>query len=77
MKNWGLGQIGFTVVPTLIFDMTKAKATMYLTAFRFIQWNYGSIHKLRKGLLNSIYVIPTNEWILEFNENLHNLSIQN
>ena len=26
MKNWGLDQIGFTVVPTLIFDMTKAKA---------------------------------------------------
>ena len=29
MKNWGLDQIGFTVVPTLIFDMTKAKA-LYL-----------------------------------------------
>ena len=26
MKNWGLDQIGFTVVPTLFFDMTKAKA---------------------------------------------------
>ena len=26
MKNWGLDQIGFTVDPTLIFDMTKAKA---------------------------------------------------
>ena len=26
MKNWGLDLIGFTVVPTLIFDMTKAKA---------------------------------------------------
>ena len=30
MKNWGLDQIGFTVVPTLIFDMTKAKA-LYLS----------------------------------------------
>ena len=29
MKNWGLDQIGFTVDPTLIFDMTKAKA-LYL-----------------------------------------------
>ena len=26
MKNWGLDQTGFTVVPTLIFDTTKAKA---------------------------------------------------
>ena len=32
MKNWGLDQIGFTVVPTLIFDMTKAKA-LYILCF--------------------------------------------
>ena len=30
MKNWGLDQIGFTVVPTLIFDMTKAKALYHI-----------------------------------------------
>ena len=30
MKNWGLDQIGFTVVPTLIFDMTSKARALYL-----------------------------------------------
>ena len=33
MKKWGLDPIGFTVVPTLIFDTTEAKA-LYLVCCR-------------------------------------------
>ena len=40
MKNWGLDQIGFTVDPTLIFDMTKAKA-LYVTKSCQITKNFG------------------------------------
>ena len=35
MKNGGLDPIGFPVVPTLIFDMTKAKALYELCTEAF------------------------------------------
>ena len=55
MKNWGLDQIGFTIDPTLIFDMTKANA-LYVKLLNFL----GDLIAMKMDLVLRFQVIAVN-----------------